>query len=637
MATVVRAEAVISAQNKLKPGLNSAVADLKRFQAQAKAAARMNQQFDRMDRVAGLAKAGVAALAGRATIGAVAATTVRFADLDRTMNRIGITGEASAEETTAGLARLRGLAVEVASPVDQLTQGLDALTSSGLSFKEAMDMMPSVARTAQASGAGFADIANSSLAAVRHLKIETKDLQLAQDMMAKGGQLGQFELKDMARYLPSIAPAAKAVGIEGTRGLARLVGMLQIVREGAGTSEEAATNFQNILQKMESEETVNKFEKMGVDLAKGMNAARKNGDDLFETFVKLTNKALKGDMSRLNNLFSDSQMQKGMRALLAGYGKLPGMVDEIGKGAGTVASNLKRITGDTKAGIDRLSESADRAKTAFGGLVGDIASPAIKTGADNLSVVADHLERIRGTFNKDGATAAVKHATAIVVDGVKRDYAQHNEDWQTALDDKALTGMAARNRKGGETADVTRSLAWNMAQTPSRRAEIEAQERKRAAAFKPTITREETNAFSRQQLRMIGPAPDAPDMSGVVDDAREARKGRGFAGAGKPVGGKLVDAPMPPIRPDNGAIREMAQGFEMAASKADDAKTAVIEIGPAAQTASQQMAASFNASIDAMIAKTETLQQKLNSLKAPSLSFGGGSGFNVGKSMPEVR
>jgi hypothetical protein len=178
----------------------------------------------------------------------------------------------------------------------------------------------------------------------------------------------------------------------------------------------------------------------------------------------------------------------------------------------------------------------------------------------------------------------------------------------------------------------------------------------RARQSATDMSREETGAFSRQQLRLMRerhPGADKqflqlpadvqpPDFSDIIDDAREARKAGGFSritqGPGHAqVTGRAANAPMPPIRPDNGAIMQMAQGFEMAASKADDAKSAVIEIGPAAQTASQQMASSFNASIDQMIAKTEMLQQKLSSLKAPSLSFGGGSGFNTGKSMPEVR
>ncbi len=569
---------------------------------------------------------------------------MRFAELDRSLNRIGLTGEASAEETVAGLARLRQIAMEVAAPVNEVRTGLDALTSSGLNFQEALAMLPAVARTAQASGAGFADIANSSLAAVRHLGIEARDLQRAQDMMAKGGQLGQFELKDMARYLPSIAPAAKAVGIEGTRGLARLVGMLQIVREGAGTSEEAATNFQNILQKMESEETANKFKKMGIDLAKGMAAARKNGDDLFETFVRLTNQALKGDMSRLTNLFQDAQVQKGMRALLAGYGKLPGLVGDIEKGAGTVAANLKRITGDSQATIDRLAESADRAKSAFGGLVMDVASPALKTGAENLSSVAEALERIRKAGKEGGPGAAVSELVNSVVAGVKADQAKASVDFQAMADEAALSGMVALNRRGGDTAmsaldgDIASLRA--RPQTPQVKARLAALEARRssmAAARQPAMNEADAQAFSRQQLRMIGPAQGPADLSGIVDDAREARRARGFAGIGAPVSGRMVNAPMPPMRPDNGAITMMVQGFEMAASKADDAKSAVIEIGPAAMTASQAMQSSFSASINQMVAEVERLQQKLNSLRAPSLSFGGLGGLNSGKAMGEVR
>ena len=80
----------------------------------------------------------------------------------------------------------------------------------------------------------------------------------------KQGKLGSFELKDMARYLPSLGPAAAAAGFTGENGLRDLVSMLQVMRKGSGTSEEAAASMQNVLQKMMSEETAKRFKKFGV-------------------------------------------------------------------------------------------------------------------------------------------------------------------------------------------------------------------------------------------------------------------------------------------------------------------------------------------------------------------------------------
>lgn len=50
----------------------------------------------------------------------------------------------------------------------------------------------------------------------------------------RGDKLGKFELKDMARYLPSMLPAFEALGGEGQSGLRSLVAMLQVIRAGTG-------------------------------------------------------------------------------------------------------------------------------------------------------------------------------------------------------------------------------------------------------------------------------------------------------------------------------------------------------------------------------------------------------------------
>jgi TP901 family phage tail tape measure protein len=652
MATVVRAEAVITAQNRLRPGLTSAVRDLEKFKRSAAQAARQTQMMEKAGtalRVAGGIAGGALVAAG--ALQAVRRVTERYADLDRQMTRIGITGDASKEEVAAGLVVMRDLAQEVAAPVDQIKAGMDALTSSGLSFKEALAVLPSVARTAQASGAAFDDIANSSLAAMRHLKIQAKDLQLAQDMMAFGGQMGQFELKDMARYLPSLAPAAKAVGFEGTKGLARMVAMLQVVREGAGTSEEAATNFANILQKMESEETVNKFEKMGVDLRKEMDRARKSGDDLFETFVKASQVALKGDMSKLPQLFADAQMQKGMRALLDGYGKIPDMVSKLGGAAGTVQGNLKRIAEDTKSSFDRLYEAGDRYVTVLGRIASIGASPAMSRTASILDGMASTMERMVNV----GVKPVLQEFTDRQVEAV----ASH-------VDETRMAGVRERARRAAEPDAVVSALDSEIEslrarpQIPAVRNRIDQLQARRNAM---QVTREqqvvpltdmETQALSRQQARLRDARdpkanPDYtklplttpqfdqndPAIEAIRERAREARRAAAFRPDTRP-SGPLVNAPQPPIRPDNGAIQTMVQGLDAAAEKAGDARTAVIEIGPAAQTAAQQMQSSFTASINAMTAEVDRLQQKLNSLRAPSLSFGGG-GLNTGRVLPEVQ
>jgi TP901 family phage tail tape measure protein len=554
MANVARVEATITAQNKLRPGLSSAARDLDRFRnAQTKAAsafARTATQFrglERMERVAGTLSRGAAALGGAFALNragqALKEATVRFADVDRAMTRTGITGDATAEEVRKGTEELRNLARQTATMFDPAQKGLDAITASGREFGEAMKMMPSVLRTAQASGAGVEEIANSSTALLDHMKISVEGLQEAQDTLAKGGKLGKFELKDMARYLPSMLPAFKALGAEGQSGLRSLVAMLQVIRAGTGTAEEAAASASNIFQKMESEETTKKFKKFGIDLTKEMAKARKEGRNLSEVFVDLSAKALKGDLSKLPQLFTDMEFARGMRALIAGRDKYKEYVGELGKSSGTIATDLKRVTEDAQANIDRLREGADRAKSAFGGLAAELGSPLIKQGADNFDALAQSMERATKAAREGGIGAAVKQVAGDVAGAVANDLAegrQNMRDLQQRRDDEEGQKRLADPKRGGWfdwlTGDTSRQAtqaALDKLLEKEKRGPLNPFDRRNKASFQERLAADD-NAWSRDQTRRVGPLPAqvtsaSPDFADAIESAREARRAGAFS------------------------------------------------------------------------------------------------------------
>lgn len=103
------------------------------------------------------------------------------------------------------------------------------------------------------------------------------------------------------------------------------------MRAQTGSAGEAATAVANVFQKMEFGRTAKKFKKFGVDLRAEMAKARKEGKDLFEVFLDLSEKALKGDLSKLPQLLADAEFAKGMRALLTSRSALDQFVAEISR------------------------------------------------------------------------------------------------------------------------------------------------------------------------------------------------------------------------------------------------------------------------------------------------------------------
>lgn len=692
MANVARVEATITAQNKLRPGLSSAARDLDKFRnAQTKAAnafARSATQFrglERMERVAGAMRSAIAPLAAGFALQrgaqALKEATIRFAEVDRAMTRTGITGDATVEQTRKGAEELRNLARETGTLFDPAQKGLDAITASGRDFTDAMKMMPSALKTAQASGAGVDDIANSSTALIDHMKISIEGLAEAQDTLAMGGKLGKFELKDMARYLPSMLPAFKALGSTGQDGLRKLVAMLQVIRAGTGTAEEAASSAQNIFAKMESEQTVKKFKEMGVDLPAAMKKARKEGKDLIGVFLELSNKALKGDLSKLPQLFTDMEVQRGMRPLLADMQKIVELQEKLKGAKGTIDTDFARVNADTQASLDRLKEGADRAASAVGGLVAVLGSPAIKAGSDTLDGLAQSLERAGKAAHDDGFVGAVKSLARdadIGQDGLGP--AQGVRIRQAALGGLGLTesgadegtlkrlrdriGMAnpkiADGRERANLEDDLRQIEARLAgSSGSARDRLSARRddlrgRLGSAAKGVVVTADEESAWSRDQMRRLGDMPagltsSSPEFAGAAEAAREARRGLAFSRStpdsapSVPKGLAQRGKVLPPVRPAelSGAITVPMQGFEEAQSKVAEVSTSIASLGPAGASAGTALASGITSGLSQMEAQVAAavarMQQKLNSLSAPSLSLGGLGGLNTGKGMGEVR
>lgn len=375
----------------------------------------------------GLGVVGGRFLGAGAAAYTAAAAYKQAAAFDRRITMIGQTADAARPQIDRLGASVHDLAQGTATPVDRLVGGLEALVAQGRSLQEAMDFLPSVARTAAATGSEVDDIAKSADSVGSNFNIAGKEMQAAFDIMAAGGKAGQFELKDMARYLPSLSPAAKAVGFAGQQGLSDIVAMLQVIRKGAGSSEEAATSLTNIFQKMESEETVKRFKKMGVDLEAAMKKGRKEGRNLIEVFEEAANQALKGDLSKLPNLIADQEFGRGVRALMTYRGEWQKLSATIrATSAGTVAKDLEQVTKDSQSALDRLSNSAQRAGQA-GARFMDSAfgtSDRIQGVAKGLEATAQAIERINEAYSKGGLLGVGKFLKDLPGDAAREKLAE---------------------------------------------------------------------------------------------------------------------------------------------------------------------------------------------------------------------
>ncbi|MDK9697310.1 MAG: hypothetical protein OEL76_13055, partial [Siculibacillus sp.] len=183
----------------------------------------------------------------------------------------------------------------------------------------------------------------------------------------------------------------------------------QIIRKNAGTAEEAAASISDVLGKLDADETIKRMRKeFGVDLPKALTKARKEGRNTFDTFLDITNLAIKGDLEKVNRIFGDKEARRGLTALMMYRDEYKKLVSEAKNAPGTVAADHAKKVGDAQAAVDRLANSASHAAASVGKLLDTMgASTALETFAKLADFDAEKLDRITiaAKGGKAGATA----------------------------------------------------------------------------------------------------------------------------------------------------------------------------------------------------------------------------------------
>lgn len=169
---------------------------------------------------------------------------------------------------------------------DQAADTLDNVLASGaVSDKTAMNILPTLQRYATGTGANPNDLGNIAVRALQNFGIKEAEIPLALDMALKGGKAGNFELPDMAKWLPQQMAMAKNIGMSGLKDFGNLVVANQAAVITAGTKDEAGNNLVNLLEKINSQDTQLKAKKLGINLTESLISSRAKGTNALDAFV----------------------------------------------------------------------------------------------------------------------------------------------------------------------------------------------------------------------------------------------------------------------------------------------------------------------------------------------------------------
>lgn len=181
---------------------------------------------------------------------------------------------------------------------EEALDALDKMLASGsVKADTAMKLLPTLQKAAVGTGASTEDLAQIAISAMQQFDISEDQIGAVLDKAVAAGQAGNFELSDMARWLPQQMAAAKSAGLSGMNGFEALLVANQQARVTAGTSDEAGNNLVNLLAKITSKETDDRFRKLeikgkdgkthGIDFIKSMENEKKQGKNSIEAFSSI--------------------------------------------------------------------------------------------------------------------------------------------------------------------------------------------------------------------------------------------------------------------------------------------------------------------------------------------------------------
>ena len=238
--------------------------------------------FDQIDQGKQQVRAGVAQ--GVVATGMVAVTAKVSADYQAIIRDIAIKAGVARSAQEADMSRsIIATSNDIGMGRNEVADVVNQLVGAGMELKQAMEFAPVAAKFVVGQGSSGVDTAKMIQALQSNANItDPKVLEKALEAVAFQGQAGSFEASDMARWFPQLLASMQKQGITGMDAVTQLGAMLQVQMKTAGTSDEAANNLKNWMEKIGSGEVVDAYKKAGIDYQGSLNTGIQGGMSTLE-------------------------------------------------------------------------------------------------------------------------------------------------------------------------------------------------------------------------------------------------------------------------------------------------------------------------------------------------------------------
>jgi hypothetical protein len=312
----------------------------------------------------------------------------KYADFDWILTHIAITeklsGAAADKEKEFLTGALDDLATKTGTSSTDLANAYSFLVTTGMSHDLINQLMPGLAETATAYNVPVEDQAQSVFTLSDVMGIGPQQMPQALATLAYAAKLGHFGVADFGHYLPGIGAQLSILGDTGIAGEDQAAAALETVRRVTGTSEEDATDVQDLINYMTSPIAARFFDRTqrskdllgapilglfkkyqvpDINIPAFLDDEKAEGVDSFDAMVDLARKIYNPKMTPTDQreifgaLFHNQQAAMAALGLVENYGVFKS--DEAtlgGVSQGTVATDYQTASATPKVGLDKLDE-----------------------------------------------------------------------------------------------------------------------------------------------------------------------------------------------------------------------------------------------------------------------------------------
>jgi len=305
-------------------------------------------------------------------------------DLEERFTRLGIQAKASEKRMNELKQRIfeTAQAPDIRINPDNITAAIAEIVEKTGDLDFAEQNIRNIGLALQATGADGSSI-GGILAEFQKIGIKSPaEVMKALDILNAQGKEGAFTLQNLAALGPRVVTAYTSLGRTGVPALQEMGAALQIIRQGTGSSEQAATAFEAVLRTFSDKEKIKKLNAGGIkvfdqeELKKGNEVLRPINELMAEIVTKT-----KGRKTLLGSVFD----AEAIRAFNASSGEFQrtGKVGSIEKFMNVIANGETARDSSRAANISKGSLA--NASTSFSRAADDILAGPIKQVANKFN------------------------------------------------------------------------------------------------------------------------------------------------------------------------------------------------------------------------------------------------------------